>query len=110
MSGLAGNPAGGLSVNDGCAVFAEMDALGLLSRNVPRQDVARAVIEAVAVRINAILNDKLKPARDTTVLVGGVSKNTAVVNALQRRSEIGFIIPEYPEYTGALGAALMAAG
>jgi len=109
MSGLSGNPAGGVTVNDGCAVFAEMDALGLLNRNVPRQDVARAVMEAVAIRINSILNDKIMPARDTTILVGGVSKNTAVVNALQRRSEIGFMIPEHAEYAGALGAALMAA-
>jgi benzoyl-CoA reductase subunit D len=109
MSGLSGNPAGGVTVNDGCAVFAEMDALGLLNRNVPRQDVARAVMEAVAVRINSILNDKIMPAKDTTVLVGGLSRNIAVVNALQRRSEIGFMIPEHAEYAGALGAALMAA-
>ena len=109
MSGLSGNPAGGVTVNDGCAVFAEMDALGLLNRNVPRQDVARAVMEAVAVRINSILNDKIMPAKDTTVLVGGLGRNIAVVNALQRRSEIGFMIPEHAEYAGALGAALMAA-
>lgn len=109
MSGLSGNPTGAAVVNDGCAVFAEMDALGLLNRNVPRQDVARAVIEAVAVRINSILNDKIKPARDTTVLVGGVSRNKAVVNALKRRSGINFVIPEQAEYAGALGAALIAA-
>jgi len=109
MSGLSGNPTGGVTVNDGCAVFAEMDALGLLNRNVPRQDVARAVMEAVAVRINSILNDKIKPARDTTVLVGGVSRNKAVVNALKRRSGINFVIPEQAEYAGALGAALIAA-
>jgi benzoyl-CoA reductase subunit D len=109
MSGLSGNPAGGVTVNDGCAVFAEMDALGLLNRNVPRQDVARAVIEAVAVRINSILNDKIKPAKDATVLVGGLSRNKAVVNTLKRRSGINFVVPEDAEYAGALGAALLAA-
>lgn len=109
MSGLSGNPAGGVTVNDGCAVFAEMDAFSLLNRNTPREDVARAVIEAVAVRINSILNDKIKPAKDTTVLVGGLSRNIAVVNALKRRSGINFLIPEQAEYAGALGAALMAA-
>jgi len=97
-------------VNDACGVFAEMDALGLLNRNVPREDVARAVIEAVAVRVNSILNDKIKPAKDATVLVGGVSRNKAVVAALKRRSGISFIIPEQSEYAGALGAALLAAG
>mgnify|MGYP001587202563 CR=1 FL=1 len=97
-------------VNDGCGVFAEMDALGLLNRDVPREDVARAVVEAVAVRVNSILNDKVKPAKDSTVLIGGMSRNRAVVAALKKRSGINFIIPEQSEYAGALGAALMAAG
>ncbi len=95
-------------VNDACAVFAEMDALGLLNRSVPREDIARAVTEAVAVRVNSILNDKIKPVKDSTVLVGGVSRNKAVVGALKRRSGINFIIPEQAEYAGALGAALLA--
>ena len=110
MSSLSGNSHINATVNDGCAVFAEMDALGLLNRSIPREEVARAVIEAVAVRINSILNDKIKPAKDTTVLIGGVSRNTAVINALKRRSRINFLIPELAEYAGALGAALIAAG
>jgi activator of 2-hydroxyglutaryl-CoA dehydratase len=67
-------------------------------------------MEAIAVRINSVLNDKIKPAKNTTVLVGGVSRNKAVVNALKKRSGVNFIIPEYAEYAGALGAALTAAG
>jgi benzoyl-CoA reductase subunit D len=110
MSRLPGSSHIDAAVNDGCSVFAELDALGLLNRNTPREEVARAIIEAVAVRVNAILNDKIKPAKDATVLVGGVSKNTAVVNALKRRSGINFVIPEQAEYAGALGAALIAAG
>jgi activator of 2-hydroxyglutaryl-CoA dehydratase len=72
--------------------------------------VAQAIIEAVAVRVNSILNDKIKPPKDTTVLVGGVAKNKAVINALKRRSGIDFLIPDQAEYAGALGAALIAAG
>ncbi len=108
MSNISGN--GKAAVNDGCAVFAEMDVLGLLNRNIPREDIARAVNEMVAVRVNSILNDKIKPAKTTTVLVGGVSNNRAVVAALKKRSGINFVIPEHAEYAGALGAALMAAG
>jgi predicted CoA-substrate-specific enzyme activase len=97
-------------VNDSCGVFAEMDALDLLNRNVPREEVARALIEAVAVRVNSILNDKIKPAKDSTVLVGGVSRNKAVVAALKKRSAINFLVPGESEYAGALGAAIFAAG
>ena len=106
MSRLSGESSA--IVNDGCGVFAEMDAFGLLNRNVPREDVARAVVEAVAVRVNSILNDKIKPSKDTTVLIGGVSRNRTVVAALKRRSGMNFIIPEQSEYAGALGAALLA--
>jgi predicted CoA-substrate-specific enzyme activase len=108
MGRLSGD--GQAVVHDGCSVFTEMDAFSLLNRNVPREDIARAVIEAIAVRINSVLNDKVKPDKNNTVLVGGLSRNKALVNALKKRSGISFIIPEQAEYAGALGAALIAAG
>jgi predicted CoA-substrate-specific enzyme activase len=108
MSKLSGD--GVAVVNDACSVFAEMDAFSLLNRNVPREDIARAVIEAIAVRINSVLNDKIKPDKNNTVLIGGLSRNKALVNALKKRSGISFIVPEQVEYAGALGAALIAAG
>ncbi len=110
LGGLSPHASKGVVVNDGCPVFAELDALELLNQDVPREQVAGAIIEAVAVRINSILNDKIRPAKDSTVLIGGMTKNAAVVSALKRRSGINFIIPEYAEYGGALGAALLAAG
>lgn len=97
-------------VNDGCPVFAELDALELLNRGVAPRQVAAAVVEAAAVRINAVLNDKLLPAEDSTVLMGGMTHNAALVAALKARSGVAFLIPRRPEYCGALGAALMAAG
>jgi predicted CoA-substrate-specific enzyme activase len=109
ISRLSGD-GGAAVVNDACAVFAEMDALGLLNRGTPREDIARAVTEAVAVRLNSILHDKFDPDKNATVLVGGVGRNKAVVAALKKRSGISFVIPEQCEYAGALGAALIAAG
>jgi predicted CoA-substrate-specific enzyme activase len=96
-------------VNDGCAVFAELDVLELLNHNTPKKDIAGALIASVAAAINAILNDKITPDREKTVLMGGVSQNMAVVNALKIRSGIDFHILEDAEYGGALGAALIAA-
>ncbi len=106
MGRVSGN--GEVLVNDGCSVFAEMDAIGLLNRNVPRGDIARAVAEAVAVRLNSILHDKFNPDKNATVLVGGLCRNQAVVNALKKRSGVAFLVPEQAEYAGALGAALLA--
>ena len=96
-------------VSDGCVVFAELDALSLLNRGYSRKDVARAVVDATAVRMNSVLNDKVIPDKLTTVLVGGLARNEALVGALKKRSGIDFLMPEGVEYIGALGAAIMAA-
>ena len=110
MSQMPGNGTAGVSVSDGCCVFAELDAINLLFNNTPKADIVGAINEAIAARINSVLNDKIVPGKDTTVLIGGVDNNPGVIKALKKRSGINFLIPERPEYAGALGAALIAAG
>ena len=99
----------GVFVNDGCAVFAELDSLEELNKGTPKEQVMGAVINTVVVRLNSILRDKVTPAKDATVLFGGVSQNTAVINGLRARSGVNFIIPEDAVYGGAIGCALLAA-
>jgi activator of 2-hydroxyglutaryl-CoA dehydratase len=43
------------------------------------------------------------------ILVGGVAKDPGFVASLNRKLGLTVTIPEYPEYVGALGAALIAA-
>ena len=109
LSALPHNVAGDSMVSDGCRVFAELDALSLLNHGKSPQVVAGAVVEAMAVRISSVLKDKVRPARDTTVLLGGVAKNKALVAALQVRTGISFLIPDDACYGCAVGAALIAA-
>jgi predicted CoA-substrate-specific enzyme activase len=110
MGGLGRPDQGAAVVNDGCMVFAEMEALGLLNRGASPQDVAMAVTEAAAVRASNVLMDITIPRWDKVVLVGGVAKNAAFAGALAANSGIDFVIPEDAEYAGALGAAIFAAG
>ncbi|MCL2167033.1 MAG: acyl-CoA dehydratase activase [Clostridiales bacterium] len=99
----------GPAVNDGCVVFAELDALSLLNRGVSPAEVASAVVDAAAIRACMTINDITNPARDCVVLFGGLTKNAAFVNALQSYAELDFVVPAEAEYAGALGAALVAA-
>jgi benzoyl-CoA reductase subunit D len=99
----------GVAVNDGCVVFAEMDALGLLNRGVAPKDVAAAITKAAAVRANTTLNDVTVPMNDCVVLFGGMTQNDAFIAAWKELSGIDFVIPGDAEYGGALGASLMAA-
>ncbi len=43
------------------------------------------------------------------VLVGGVAKDVGFIASLKRKLCVDVLIPEYPEYAGAVGAALIAA-
>jgi benzoyl-CoA reductase subunit D len=99
-----------IAVNDGCVVFAEMDALSLLNRGIMPEAVAAAITKAVAVRANTTLNDITVPMNDCVVLFGGMTRNAAFITAWKALSGIDFVIPEDAEYGGALGASLMAMG
>lgn len=110
MSALPPKAADGAAVNDGCAVFAELDALSLLNNGTPVTEVAAAVTDAAAVRVCMTINDITLPALDCVVLLGGLVKNAAFIEALKKYAKIDFVIPAEAEYAGALGAALIAAG
>jgi benzoyl-CoA reductase subunit D len=45
---------------------------------------------------------------DEVALVGGVSFNPGFVDALNRGLETKVLVPENPDYIGALGAAIIA--
>jgi (R)-2-hydroxyacyl-CoA dehydratese activating ATPase len=109
MSRMTGKARSKVMVNDCCAVFAELDSIALVQDETPTQDIVQAIHEAMAVRINSVLNDKVVPDKNTTVLVGGLAMNEGIVKALKKCSGIKFMIPEQPEYACALGAALIAA-
>jgi len=109
MSELPRKEDGGPSVNDGCIVFAELDALSLLNHGVSAREIASAITDAAAVRACMTINDITVPNRECVVLTGGLTKNAAFVAALKAYSGIEFVIPEEAEYAGAIGAALFAA-
>jgi predicted CoA-substrate-specific enzyme activase len=97
-----------VQMNAQCAVFAESEVVTLIHNKTPRQDIARAVLDAVASRIISMVR-KVGFEKDL-VLIGGVAKNPGFVAAMKRGLESDVHVPEDPEYIGALGAALVAAG
>jgi activator of 2-hydroxyglutaryl-CoA dehydratase len=98
----------GPAVNDGCAVFAELDALNLLFKGSAPKDIAVALTDAAAVRVCATVNDITNTKSDCMVLFGGLTKNKAFVAALEKYAKLSFVVPEDAEYAGAIGAACSA--
>ena len=95
-------------INASCVIFGESDVVSLIHRQESKPEIARAVFDAMADRVSAMVH-RLGINPDV-VLVGGVAKDTGFIASLKRKLGTEILIPENPEYTGALGAALTAAG
>lgn len=94
-------------MNAQCTVFAESEVVSLVHAKTPKEDIARAIHDAIASRITSMAR-RVGIEKDIA-LIGGVARNVGFVDALRRGLETdGLLIPEDPEFVGALGAALVA--
>ncbi|MFQ6114175.1 MAG: acyl-CoA dehydratase activase [bacterium] len=94
-----------IPMNAQCAVFAESEVVSLLHAKTPKQDIARAVNDAIASRISSMVR---KVGFESEIMViGGVAYNIGFVNALKKDLETEIINPIDPEFVGAYGAALV---
>ncbi len=95
-------------INASCVIFGESDVVTLIHRQESKPEIARAVFDAMADRISSMVHRL--GVNPEVVLVGGVAKDVGFVASLKRKLSIDISIPDYPEFAGALGAALIAAG
>ncbi len=104
--GAAGGD-GSVQINSMCAVFAESEVVGLLTRGACREDIALAVHRVVAARAAAML--KRVSVEEPIVFGGGAARNPCLRTILGDLIGRQVHVPEMPEMVGALGAALIAA-
>lgn len=90
-----------------CTVFAESEVVSLRAEGEAREDIIAGIHKSIANRIGAMMHQIGK--EEMIVLTGGVAKNKGVLKALERELKLPISIPENPQITGALGAALIAA-
>lgn len=96
-----------LVISSMCTVFAESEVVSLLSENESREDIARALHNAIADRVLSLAH-KVRLTNAITIS-GGVAKNIGVVESLKSKiPNMVVYIPEEPQIVGALGAALIA--
>ena len=94
-------------INASCVIFGESDVVSLIHRQEPKPEIARAIFDAMADRVTSMVH-RLGVNPDV-VLIGGVAKDVGFVAALKRKLGVDVHIPDFPDYAGALGAALTAA-
>jgi benzoyl-CoA reductase subunit D len=91
-------------MNAQCTIFAESEVVSLIHARTSKADISRAIHDAIADRI-ASMTRRLGIQRDV-VLVGGVAKNAGFIESLKNVLGVDLLVPDEPEFAGALGAAL----
>jgi len=92
-----------LSINAQCAVFGESEVVSLIHQKTPKPDIARAVMNAIAGRVASVA--RVVGLEPDVVMVGGMAKNVGFVDSLKKSIDMNVLVPEDPDYMGALGAA-----
>ncbi|EPR44664.1 CoA-substrate-specific enzyme activase [Desulfovibrio sp. X2] len=94
-----------------CTVFAETEATSLMAQGKRPEDIALGLHLAIARRSAALL--RRVSAATPVAFVGGVARNPCaralLAAELGTEQGAGLLVPDEPDFCGALGAALLAA-
>jgi len=94
-----------ISISSMCTVFAESEVTSLIAKGQERKEIALGLHNSVIRRVSGMLN-RVAPDGDI-VFTGGVANNPCMVSLLETTTGRKVHLPEAPELTGALGAALL---
>jgi len=100
------DPAEQAAINSMCTVFAESEIIGLLARNTSKGGIIAGLHQSVARRVVGMA--RRLGIQGKVAFTGGVALNRGVRRALEEELKSPVIVPEECQFTGALGAALLA--
>jgi predicted CoA-substrate-specific enzyme activase len=103
MAKIALDSTQSIPMNAQCAVFGESEVVSLIHQRISKPDIARAVMDAIAGRIGSLA--RVVGLEKDVVVVGGMARNIGFVDSLKKELDTNVIVPEDPDYIGALGAA-----
>lgn len=94
------------NISSMCTVFAESEVISLRAQGCSKEDIAAGLVDSIARRVAAMARPM--GLKEHVALVGGVAKNEGIRAALERELGVKLFVPDQPQITGALGAALIA--
>jgi len=95
-----------VKISTTCTVFAESEVLSWLGKGKRIEDILLGVHESIASRSVGLL--RRVGIEDQVTFTGGVAKNQAMVQTLNKRLDLTVNVSDDSHYMGALGAALFA--
>jgi len=93
-----------IPMNAQCVIFGESEVVSLIHQKTPKENIARAVYDAMTDRISSMVR-RLGINHDIA-LMGGVARDIGLVSSLKKNLGVELFIPEEPEFASAIGAAL----
>ncbi len=104
LSDLARQGVGDIELGSFCTVFAKTELLALIAKGTPLPEMAKAAYRSVVRRVL-----EMDPLDGDVVMTGGVvSYNPIIVELGSEALGRAVLVPDYAQFTGALGAALIA--
>lgn len=88
-----------------CVVFAETEIIGLLASGENPENIAAGVQASIASRIMSMAGRKVA---EPIIFTGGVALIPGMSTALEKAIGFPVLISQNPQFTGALGAAILA--
>jgi predicted CoA-substrate-specific enzyme activase len=95
-----------VKISTTCTVFAESEVLSWLGKGKRIEDILLGVHESIGTRSVGLL--RRVGIEEEVTFTGGVAKNLAMVDTLNRRLDTHVNVSEESHFMGALGAALFA--
>jgi len=95
-----------LTINSTCVVFAESEVISLMARKKKREDIVAGIHLSLASRIAGMA--RKAGATPEILLTGGGGLNKGIARALEDALLMDVHLPDYPQFNGAIGAALIA--
>jgi len=104
LDGLARQATGDVQLSSFCTVFAKTELLKLIAQGTPLPEIVKAAFRSVVKRVL-----EMDPLPGQPVMTGGVvAHNPVIVELLSQAVGREVLVPDYPQFTGAYGAALIA--
>ncbi len=95
-----------VKISTTCTVFAESEVLSWLGKGKKIEDILLGVHQSIAARSSGLL--RRVGIEPEVTFTGGVARNQAMVEALNKRLGLTVNVSDESHYMGALGAALFA--
>lgn len=93
-------------INSTCVVFAQTEIISLIAQKKDRTDILAGLHMSMAKRIGKMGRKHVK--NGDIVMTGGGAKNIGLVQALEDELMAEVFVAKYPQFNGAIGAAVYA--